>query len=254
MELLDALHGGQIQPWYQPKINPQNLQVVAVEALARWQHPVHGIIAPALFLPRIDEAGLSEQLFYKMLEHSIRDCQLWDEQFPDLKLGVAVNINVREFDLPAMPDRVLGIIKRTAFPPSRVTLELTETQPLDNLGYSLGNALRLRVMGFNLALDDFGAGYSGFHHLREIPATSVKIDRTMVHQAAGDMTAEKMLGFAVRMLQSQNVSVVVEGVSRQQDFELVKQLRVDLVQGFLLAEPMPQAGLSGFVRRQQAAC
>jgi EAL domain-containing protein (putative c-di-GMP-specific phosphodiesterase class I) len=74
--------------------------------------------------------------------------------------------------------------------PGRITLELTETQPLNNLSLSLENAIRLRVMGFNLALDDFGAGYSGFHHLREIPANSVKIDRLLMHQAAGDPAAE----------------------------------------------------------------
>jgi len=248
-ELRDAMRSGQIQPWYQPKINPQTMEMVAVEALARWQHPVHGLIAPALFLPRIDETGLGEELLCTMLEHAVRDCSEWDSQFPALKLGVAVNINVSEFDQPDMPDKVNAILRSAHLSPARITLELTETQPLDNLSCSLENAIRLRVMGFNLALDDFGAGYSGFHHLREIPANSVKIDRTLVHLAAGDPAAEKLLGFAVRMLQNQHVSVVVEGVSRQQDFDLVKQLHVDLVQGFLLAEPMSRGRLSGFIRQ-----
>lgn len=247
-ELRDAMRAGQIQPWYQPKIDPQTMETVSVEALARWQHPVHGLIAPALFLPRIDETGLGEELLCTMLEHSVRDCCEWDTQFPALKLGVAVNINVREFDRPDMPDKLNAILRSAHLSPARITLELTETQPLDNLSCSLENAIRLRVMGFNLALDDFGAGYSGFHHLREIPANSVKIDRTLVHQAAGDPAAEKLLGFAVRMLQNQHVSVVVEGVSRRQDFDLVKQLHVDLVQGFLLAEPMARGRLPGFIR------
>lgn len=246
-ELQQALRAGQIQPWYQPKIDPQTSRVTSVEALARWQHPDLGLLGPALFLPRIDETDLSEQLLCSMLEHGLRDCHEWDMQFPQLKLGVAVNINMREFDQPGMPDKLQKIMQGGHVPPSRITIELTETQPLDNLSCSLENAIRLRVMGFNLALDDFGAGYSGFHHLREIPANSVKIDRTLVHHAAGDPTAEKLLGFAVRMLQSQNVAVVVEGVSRQQDFDLVKQLRVDLVQGFLLAEPMPSASLAQFI-------
>lgn len=246
-ELQHGLRVGQIQPWYQPKIDPQTSRVVSVEALARWQHPDLGLLGPAMFLPRIDETGLSEQLLCSMLEHAVRDCRHWDVQFPELKLGVAVNINMREFDQPGMPDKLKEIMQGSHLPPSRITIELTETQPLDNLSCSLENAIRLRVMGFNLALDDFGAGYSGFHHLREIPANSVKIDRTLVHHAAGDPTAEKLLGFAVRMLQSQNVAVVVEGVSRQQDFDLVKQLRVDLVQGFLLAEPMPPASLAQFI-------
>ena len=247
-ELRDALRSGQILPWYQPKINPQTLETVSVEALARWQHPVHGLISPGMFLPRIEETGLAEELLCTMLEHSVRDCCEWDSLFPEMDLGVAVNINVSEFDLPDMPDKLNAILRAAHLSPARITLELTETQPLDNLSCSLENAIRLRVMGFNLALDDFGAGYSGFHHLREIPANSVKIDRTLVHKAAGDPAAEKLLGFAVRMLQSQHVSVVVEGVSRQQDFDLVKQLRVDLVQGFLLAEPMSREQLAGFIR------
>jgi|GEM_PF-6072473 len=252
-EILTALDEGQIRPWYQPKIDPQTLRVVSVEALARWEHPQYGVIAPGVFLPRIDEMGLSEMLFFVMLKHAICDCHDWDSRFPGLQLGVAININVREFDQPDMPNKIQSILRSDKFLPSRITIELTETQPLENLSYSLENAIRLRVMGFHLALDDFGAGYSGFHHLREIPATSVKIDRTLVHRAAGDPAAEKLLGFAVRMLQNQNVSVVVEGVSRQTDFELVKQMHVDLVQGFLFAEAMPASGLADFVAKQAVA-
>jgi EAL domain-containing protein (putative c-di-GMP-specific phosphodiesterase class I) len=81
------MRAGQILPWYQPKIDPQTMETVSVEALARWQHPVHGLIAPALFLPRIDETGLGEELLCTMLEHSVRDCCEWDTEFPALKLG-----------------------------------------------------------------------------------------------------------------------------------------------------------------------
>ncbi|WP_199102975.1 EAL domain-containing protein [Aquitalea sp. ASV11] len=246
-ELEEAMQAGQIKPWYQPKIDPQTLEVLSVEALARWEHPVHGVLTPDVFLPQVDVLNLSEKLLCTILRQAARDCCAWDIKFPQKRLGVAVNINVREFDKPDMPEKLNSIIQSMHLSPGRITLELTETQPLNNLILSLENAIRLRVMGFNLALDDFGAGYSGFHHLREIPANSVKIDRLLVHQAAGDPAAEKLLGFAVRMLQSQNVSVVVEGVSRQQDFELVKQLQVDLVQGFLLAEPMSRSRLDSFM-------
>ena len=249
-ELEEAMQAGQIQPWYQPKMDPQTLEVVSVEALARWHHPEHGVLTPQVFLPQVDALDLSEQLLCTILKQAAVDCCAWDIKFPQKKLGVAVNINVREFDKPDMPEKLNGIVQSMHLAPGRITLELTETQPLDNLSLSLENAIRLRVMGFNLALDDFGAGYSGFHHLREIPANSVKIDRMLVHQAAGDPSAEKLLGFAVRMLQSQNVSVVVEGVSRPQDFELVKQLQVDLVQGFFLAEPMSRSSLDSFITTQ----
>ncbi|NWK78876.1 EAL domain-containing protein [Aquitalea sp. LB_tupeE] len=246
-ELEEAMQDGQIQPWYQPKIDPQTLEVLSVEALARWDHPVYGVLTPGVFLPQLDMLNLSEELLCSILQQAARDCCAWDIKFPQKRLGVAVNINVREFDKPDMPEKLNAIVQSMHLSPSRITLELTETQPLNNLSLSLENAIRLRVMGFNLALDDFGVGYSGFHHLREIPANSVKIDRLLVHQAAGDPAAEKLLGFAVRMLQSQNVSVVVEGVSRRQDFELVKQLQVDLVQGFLLAEPMSRSRLDAFI-------
>ncbi|MDF0605930.1 EAL domain-containing response regulator [Neisseriaceae bacterium TC5R-5] len=248
-DLLKALYHGDIFPWYQPQIDPYRHCVVGVEALARWQHPVHGLLEPASFLSSIEYHRLDTNLFAAVYQAVIDDYRSWCLEDPALSLGVSINVSARHFCEPSLPEQLRSPLEASGLTPNHITLELTETQFLDNVNHALENVLRLRMQGFNVSLDDFGAGYAGLQYLRELPVNAIKIDRSLIEGAADDAGAETILMSTISLARSQNMQVLAEGVSQQADYDMLMRLHVDLMQGFLMGRPMPAAEVLQFAHR-----
>lgn len=134
--------------------------------------------------------------------------------------------------------------------PALLTLELTETQRLKNIYQALENAIRLRMAGFRVSLDDVGSGYNGLQYLRELPVTAIKIDRSLVAGAAEDEVARDILESTILLAKDRNIQVVAEGVSEEADLQLMARLGVDYVQGYLLGWPMPAERVPDYLRRR----
>ncbi|MEW8322590.1 MAG: EAL domain-containing response regulator [Candidatus Thiodiazotropha taylori] len=236
-ELAAALRDGQIVPYFQPRAATSGRQVVGVEALARWWHPHKGLINPGVFIPLAERSGLIRELGQVMLKAAVEQVGAWCEAGLDLK--VSVNVAVEDLVDVQLPDRLATWLRAAGVHPSRLVLELTESQLMDNLRLTLDTLIRLRLKGITLAVDDFGTGYSNLGQIKRAPFSELKIDRAFVSDGTVDPEGRAILEASILMGKHLGLTVVAEGVETQAEWEVVSAIGADEVQGYLVAKPMP---------------
>lgn len=244
-ELDVAIRVGQIQPYFQPKIDIANGQAVGVEALARWIHPEKGVIGPDQFIPLAEESGLMDPLTWDMISKSLGWLQRWNDQ--QLKLRVAVNLSVSSLKLD-LPEKLTALIVGKGVSPSDVIIEVTESGLVSDLVEVLDVLTRLRMRGIDLSIDDFGTGYSTMQQLTRIPFNELKIDRGFVAGADQDDSARAVLESSIDLARKLDLKVVAEGVETREDWALLERLGVDLAQGYLMSKPMAGEEILAWVR------
>ncbi|MEA3154520.1 MAG: hypothetical protein QOK44_2109 [Betaproteobacteria bacterium] len=235
-EILHGLTEDQFEPFFQPKVDLATGRVVGAEALARWRHPQHGIIAPAAFIKILEDSGKIDELMWVMLRKAIVFCGTVNTM--GVESSVAVNLSLKSLNNVELAGRVAATVERHNLDPSKVCLELTESAATTNLGAALENLTRLRMAGFGLSIDDFGTGYSSMQQLTRIPFTELKIDRSFVTNAVNHEAARVMLTSSLQIARQLNLKSVAEGVETQQEWDLLQELGCDLAQGYFIAKPM----------------
>ena len=234
-----ALEGGQIQPWFQPQISTDTGKVSGFEALARWSHPVHGMIPPATFLPALEEAGLMEQLSQHMLYHALTALKAWDAAGVDVP-NVGVNFATDELQNPGLVDRVKWELERFELAPERLTIEILETVVSDSPDDVITrNIFGLGALGCQIDLDDFGTGHASIASVRRFNISRIKIDRSFVMKADRDPEQQKLIGAILTMAERLDLETLAEGVETVGEHALLAQLGCDHVQGFGIGRPMP---------------
>lgn len=235
----------EFHPYYQPKVDITSGKVVGAEALARWLHPQHGVIAPAKFIPQMEEAGLVDELTWTVLAGAATHCRkLRNEGFD---MTVAVNLSLRSLTNTGIAERVVDILRCADLDPCHIVLEVTETAAISNIGHVLENLARLRMKGFGLAIDDYGTGYSSMQQLSRIPFSELKIDRAFVADASRQERLKVMVSASLDMTRKLGLKSVAEGVESRTDWELLSRLKCDVAQGYFIAKPMPFDKLCGWV-------
>lgn len=233
---LQALDAGQVHLLYQPKLDLASHRITGAEGLVRLSVPGFEEISPGAWVPFIEDAGRSRQL----LEHVMR-CAAHDRStFPALAQldDVSLNLSVLDLDDLDLPDRVREVLSPGA-PPARWTLEITESAETGQLAEALDVLTRFRLLGFRLAMDDFGTGTSTFERLRIYPFNELKINRLFVHTDRGGVDHTRaMLRAAVDLGVALELKVVVEGVESQAELDLVREVGCDAVQGYLVSRPV----------------
>ena len=245
-EIIEGLQNDQFEPFYQPKIDLKTGRVKGAEALARWRHPRDGIVMPYAFLGLLEENSQIGELTWTMLARSARDCQEWRNA--GLDLDVAVNLSVKQLADPGISDAITWQVTNQGLEPRHMTLEITESAAMTNVGRVLENLTRLRIKGFGLSIDDYGTGYSSMQQLTRIPFTELKIDQSFVMHAAHQESSRMILESSLDMARKLGVVSVAEGVETRDDLNLVRECGCDLAQGFFIARPMPSTDLPDWVR------
>lgn len=240
-ELELALEQNQFIPYYQPKVATSSGQVVGAEALARWRHPVQGIVSPFFFIPLMEGTPLMAKLTLILIEQVLRDMAAWRRR--DLAIDVSINLSAENLGDRGFIDRITDLVATYQVPPSSLTWEVTETTVMNNLSSCLANLARLRLKGYGLAMDDYGIGYSSMQQLSRCPFTELKIDRAFVDGAAERPNRRAILESSIDMGVKLAVTTVGEGVESLSDWHLLRELTCDLAQGFLIAKPMCAADL-----------
>lgn len=235
-ELELAIDQRQFLPFYQPKVAISSGQVVGAEALARWRHPVQGIVSPFFFVPRLEGTPLMAKLTLLLIEQVLCDMAVWRSN--ELSIDVSINLSAENLGDRGFIDRITDLVATYEVPPSSVTWEVTETTVMNNLSSCLANLARLRLKGFGLAMDDYGIGYSSMQQLSRCPFTELKIDRAFVDGAAERPNRRAILETSIDMGGKLAVTTVGEGVESLSDWHLLRNLSCDLAQGFLIAKPM----------------
>lgn len=239
-DLRDCLRRGLINTWFQPKIDVRTLELVAVEALVRLDHPDRGMLRPAAFLALAEQSGLIGELTEAVVREAFRWGALWQSQ--GMPVQLAVNVSPLLLSDLALPDRLGRWAEERSVPPERVILEVTETWAMQDSTVALDTLTRLRLRGFQLSIDDFGTGYSTMAQLHEIPYGEMKLDQRFVRNAAQDPEARAIVESSIQLGHKLGMRVVAEGVERQEDWDLISELECDEGQGYFLARPMrPQA-------------
>ncbi|MBY6067995.1 bifunctional diguanylate cyclase/phosphodiesterase [Leisingera aquaemixtae] len=238
-EAAAALETGQIQAWFQPQICTDTGRVSGFEALARWLHPVQGLIPPSTFLPALEEAGLMDRLSQVMLYNALVAIKAWDEAGVTVPC-VGVNFATQELRNPGLAGRVKWELERFGLPADRLCVEILETvmtdQPDDVV---TRNILALSELGCPIDLDDFGTGHASISAVRRFNISRIKIDRTFVMKADQDPEQQKLISAILTMAERLDLDTLAEGVETAGEHALLAQLGCGHVQGFGIGRPMP---------------
>ncbi|MGB0495331.1 MAG: EAL domain-containing protein [Kangiellaceae bacterium] len=235
--LENAIEQNHIIAYYQPKIDIKTKSVVGFEALARWIDPEQGIIPPYLFIPLAEENNLIDKLTRIMFEQVIHQAAKWLLDYPTLKF--AVNFSMNSLQNLELPELIGKAIKNFEIAPGNIIVEVTESGLTDNLTATMEVLARLKLQGFALSIDDFGTGYSSMNQLQNLPFSELKLDYSFVHGGSTNKKSKAILESSIHLANKLNLSTVAEGVEDLDDWNLVKELGCDVVQGYFIAKPMP---------------
>jgi diguanylate cyclase (GGDEF)-like protein len=245
-ELRRALERDELVLHYQPKVDLATGRVAGVEALVRWQHPVHGLRGPGAFLPHAEHTALMRPLTLHVLETALSQLAAWRAE--GLELHVAVNLAVQNLLDLRTPGHVRELLGRHGLPPSALTLEVTESLMLHDPQRAGEVLADLADLGVNLALDDFGTGYSSLEHLKRLPVNELKIDKSFVMSMDRDTADRAIVASTAELGRSLGLRVVAEGVESAASASVLAAIGCDLAQGFHYSPPVPADKLPALVR------
>jgi diguanylate cyclase len=246
-ELRQALLADQLVLHYQPQVDARTRQVVALEALVRWQHPQEGLLGPAAFLPDVRRVGLMPALTEKVLLTAVADLRTWLDAGLDVR--VAVNWAPEEVVAGSLVPTLVAALTSAGVPAERVTVEVTEDSFLAEPDRARAVLLQLRGHGVQIAIDDYGSGFSSLAYLRDLPVQELKMDRSFVARVAHDERSRLIVQTTTQMARAMSLRMVAEGVEDATVAAALLPLGVDILQGYHLARPMPADEIAPWVAR-----
>jgi diguanylate cyclase (GGDEF)-like protein/PAS domain S-box-containing protein len=233
-DLRSAVASKQFHLVYQPLINAKTQKLIGFEALIRWNHPKRGFVPPNVFIPVAEESGLMAVIGEWVIDEACRTAATW----PD-PITVALNISPKQMVQAALPNLVSEALARHKLAGNRIELEVTEGVFLGDSGSTLDVLKRLRALGVGIALDDFGTGYSSIGYLNKAIFHKLKIDGSFVREAGTRPENVAIIQSIVQLAKSFRMTVTAEGVETAEDFERMRDLGCDVIQGYLFGKPLP---------------
>jgi PAS domain S-box-containing protein len=240
--LRSALAHREVGVAYQPIRRTSDDELIGFEALARWVHPLLGVVRPDVFVPVAEESGLIHALGDRMLDLACRDVASWNRERAALDrppLVVHVNISARDLQSTSLVERVKVALRQHGVPAHWLILEVTETMLLDDPESALERLRELKLAGIRVAIDDFGTGYSSLSYLRRYPVHMVKIDREFITELASSKQDQCIVRAMVDLSRGLDHVVLAEGVETPAELDVLRAIGCDLVQGYLIGRPMP---------------
>ena len=238
-ELRKAVERQELVLYYQPQVNSMTGEIIGAEALVRWNHPEHGLVPPARFIPLAEEMGLIVELgAWTMVEACRQSKAFQDEGL--LLPKVAVNVSSLQFN-PAFTNLVQKVLEDSGLEPKLLELELTEGVIMSNARASIDALHDLKQLGVSISVDDFGTGYSSLSYLSKFPLDELKIDRSFVIEFDRSARCASPVSAIIAMGKSLNLQLVAEGVDTVEQFRFLRDHEVDVIQGYLFSKPVPAA-------------
>jgi EAL domain-containing protein (putative c-di-GMP-specific phosphodiesterase class I) len=249
--LRHAVNAGEFSLHYQPKVDMRSGSIVGVEALIRWNRPGHGLIAPASFVPLLEESGLILEVGAWVLRQSVADYRDW------LKKGltaprIAVNVSplqLRRSDFIAVLEQAVGSDDERR---GLLEIEITEGVLMDKTDEVIQTLSRIRQMGVRVAIDDFGTGYSSLRYLAHLPIDTLKIDRSFVMAMTENADDMAIVSSIISLAHGLDLKVVAEGVETAEQQKLLRLLRCDQMQGYLFSKPVAKDELENLLRSERS--
>jgi EAL domain-containing protein (putative c-di-GMP-specific phosphodiesterase class I) len=237
-DLRAALQADALTMHYQPVVDLNDGRVLGVEALARWQHPIHGPISPDTFVGVAEATGLAPALGRWALTRACREAGALCDLLATPP-RIAVNISARHLAHPDLEGTVLAAIQESRLANGGLVLEITETAIMDNPNQARELLQRLQAFGVETAIDDFGTGYSSLAYLSRLPVTTLKIDRSFIKDITTDPDSLAITASIIRLAHTMHLSVVAEGIETIEQLGLLRRLGCAVGQGFLFSPGLP---------------
>jgi diguanylate cyclase (GGDEF)-like protein len=251
IQLRRAIEDGQLEVFYQPKLELVTGRLSSAEALVRWRHPDRGMVPPAEFIGLAEETGLIADIGEFVLRQACRQAREW------LRSGlspirVSVNLSVHQLRQGKLVSLVRQVLDETGLMPEYLELELTESQLLDSVEHIISTFQQLRELGVKLAIDDFGTGYSSLSYLKRFPVDYVKIDQAFIRGLNEGTEDAAITRAIISMAHSLDLKVVAEGVENVQQLEFLRAQECDEVQGYLISRPVEASAMGDVLRKCEA--
>ncbi|CAA7620899.1 Diguanylate cyclase/phosphodiesterase with PAS/PAC sensor(S) (fragment) [Candidatus Terasakiella magnetica] len=246
--LRTAIADNQLHLHYQPQITSGG-RLLGAEALLRWQHPQHGAIPPAKFIPIAEETGLILPIGAWVLQTACAQLARWATRPETADLTLAVNVSARQFRHADFTRHVLAVIEHTGANPHRLTLELTESLLLEDVEETIAKMMALKSKGVGFSLDDFGTGYSSLSYLKRLPLDHLKIDQSFVHDVLIDPNDAAIARTIVALAQGLALGVIAEGVETAEQRDFLAGVDCHVYQGYLFSRPLPIGDFEAFAKR-----
>jgi diguanylate cyclase (GGDEF)-like protein len=250
LSLRQAIEQNDFELYYQPKLDLKSNKIIGTEALIRWFHPEKGFISPAEFIPIAEETGLIVAIDEWVLNAICAQIHCWEAQ--NIRISVAVNLSGMNFNQLNLSDRVKTILDRHQVEPSLVELEITETALVSNPEQTSKILKQLKKLGVKLSLDDFGTGYSSLNYLQKFPFDNLKIDRCFVDHVDHNTKNATILSAMLLLAYGLKLKVIAEGVERREEYEFLKKLNCDAIQGYWFSPPLPLKKLEALLTSSAA--
>ena len=235
-DLRHAIELGQLQLYYQPKIDGRLGQIRGVEALLRWKHPERGLVSPGVFIPIAERFGLINSIGNWVINEACRQMQAWAGD--GLRMRMAINLSIHQLREEDLVERIGKALARNQVEPSQLLCEITESVAMEDLKATQNAFEGLARIGVFLSIDDFGTGYSSLSYLRQLPARQLKIDRSFVSDVETSNDARAIVSAVIQMAHALSLRVVAEGVETEGQRDILLGLGCDELQGFFFARPM----------------
>ena len=248
-ELRDGLERGELVLHYQPKCETRSGQVIGMEALVRWQHPVRGLLSPDDFIPIAEQTGLIGPLTLVVLTQAAEQLRRWLDA--GLRLHVAVNISVRHLTDLSLPAQVEQILRTHQVPAALMTLEVTESTIMKDPTRAVTVLAMLRTLGVKIAVDDYGTGYSSLAYLKRLAVDELKIDKSFIFGMLAGDDSPVIVRSTIELGHNLGLLVTAEGVENAQTWQELLPLGCDVVQGYHISRPMPGGKTIDWVRAWQ---
>lgn len=252
-DLRQVLERKELELYYQPILALQSDRITGFEALLRWRHPEHGLIAPNEFIPIAEETHQIIPIGQWVLREACRQLREWQVRFPQMPpLTMSINISGVQFTAPNFIDQVTAILEEYDLDPTTLRLELTERVWLNSTAEAVTLFRKLSQMGIQLHIDDFGTGYSSLAYLQHFPIRTLKIDRAFLDKMEEDSNSKDLVRAVIAMAHDLGMEAVAEGVETVEQLNDLKRFGCNYGQGYLLSHPINQAGIEALLQGHHA--
>lgn len=233
-----AIERNELELYYQPIFDVNTGRIEQAEALIRWNHPEFGLVSPIDFIPLAEKNRLIIPITDWVIHQACQTLALWDQE----KNPLTVSINISFVTIDNRVDELYSYLQQeilsSGIKPEQLKLEVTETSLVQDSAEIIRVFIRLKELGLSLALDDFGTGYSSFAYLKSLPLDIVKIDRSLVRNIEWDVKGRMIVESMITILHGLNLSVVIEGIENVNQFEILRSMKADSIQGYLFSRPL----------------
>jgi diguanylate cyclase (GGDEF)-like protein len=251
MDLRHAIEQNHLFLVYQPIMNLDTHTLVGFEALARWQHPEHGVILPSDFIPIAEETSLIRELGKWVLREACREfAPIYFRMKPTQPLVLSVNVSSRQITENGFVENIRETLESYRLLPSCLKLEITESALIESVDIARHVFHQLRQMGVDIHVDDFGTGYSSLSYIHRLPVDLIKIDQAFIQKLGEDEQSVEITRSILQMARSLGIKTIAEGIESQQQYLFLRQMACEFGQGYFLSKPMTIHQLEDFLNSQ----